>query len=82
MSNKQNDELMESVADWVPINDKDELTRACNELDVVRPVVEAATDYIHNVMAGYHGPNAKATKKSLMNLHAAVNLYQEWELDL
>ena len=50
--------------------------------ELSQAVVEAATDYIFNVMAGHHGPNAKATMKSLMNLHAAVNLYEEWELDL
>jgi len=81
MSNKQNDELVDVITDWVPLNSRDELVRACNELDVMRPLAEAACDYIHNVEAGHHGPNGKATKNSLISLHAAVNMYQEWEQD-
>ena len=45
-------------------------------------VAEAAVEYIHNVEMGHVCNNGARTKKSLIELHEAVNDYVEWRDDL
>ena len=45
-------------------------------------VVDSACHYIHNVLAGHHGPNDSHTKKALIALHQEVDAYQIQEMDL
>ena len=60
----------------------DELERARNKIEQQQPVVEAACHYIHNVLAGHHGPNGSHTKKALIVLHQEVDAYEIQEIDV
>ena len=66
---------------WVPSNNHDELERAMNKIEQKQAVVDAACHYIHNVLAGHHGPNDSHTKKALIALHQEVDAYLIQEMD-